>query len=173
MKSFLDLNHILQFLISEPNEIKRNILNVALKRIIPFNQPHGFSIIDLKANSSKIKIPYKKANFNHVKGIHATCLATGGEYAAGLLLMQNFLPKEYRIILSNLSVDYKYQAKKTCFCYSQLASHQIEQNKEKLKNTSAVNIELITTIKDLSENEVCEVKTNWQVKKWNQVKTKL
>src|SRR3990167_7232969 len=88
------------------------LLNRVMNHHVRFNKPHGFQIIKIEENAVQTFAPYHKKNFNHVKGIHACSIATVGELAAGLLLMSHFSPINYRVIMSNISIDYHYQAKK-------------------------------------------------------------
>ena len=39
-------------------------LNIGLNRMVPFNKPHGFKIIEIGDHHLKTMVPYKKANFN-------------------------------------------------------------------------------------------------------------
>jgi len=49
----------------------RTILNLGLNRMIPFNKPHGFKVLEVDEDSLKVLLPYKRKNFNHINGIHA------------------------------------------------------------------------------------------------------
>ena len=42
----------------------RSILNFALDRMIPFNKPHSFRIVEIGDFSIKTSLPYKRRNFN-------------------------------------------------------------------------------------------------------------
>jgi len=89
----------------------RKILNNGLNRLVPFNKPHGFKIVEIGSHHLKTLVPYKKSNFNHIKGIHACALATLSEFTTGFLLLSRLDPKKYRIIMQNLNMEYHYQAK--------------------------------------------------------------
>ena len=44
----------------------RWVLNRALARMIPFNKPHGFEVVEVGDDYLRTRIPYKKSNFNHI-----------------------------------------------------------------------------------------------------------
>src|SRR5690606_830190 len=65
----------------------RRLLNVALDRMIPFNKPHRFRIVEIADDRITTVIPYRKRNLNHIKGLHACALATLSEFTTGFLLL--------------------------------------------------------------------------------------
>ena len=52
------------------------LLNQGLSYMIPFNKPHGFKIVKISEEKIRTKLPYKRKNLNHIKGIHACAMAT-------------------------------------------------------------------------------------------------
>src|SRR5690349_4160989 len=90
---------------------KRWLSNTVLRWRIPFNQPHGLRVEPLKDGGIKIHIPYWRINRNHIKGVHACCLATAAEFCSGLALIEHLDPKSYRLIMKSLQMDYHFQAK--------------------------------------------------------------
>ena len=68
----------------------RGVLNRMLDRLIPFNKPHGFKVLAISDHEVTTLIPYKKKNFNHIRGLHATALATLSEFTTGLMLLNVF-----------------------------------------------------------------------------------
>ena len=87
------------------------LLNWGLYRMVPFNKPHGFKIVELEDYRLKTLMPYRKSNFNHIKGLHACGLATISEFATGFLLLSSLDMKKYRMILQRLEMNYLYQGK--------------------------------------------------------------
>ncbi|MFZ9504435.1 MAG: DUF4442 domain-containing protein, partial [Cyclobacteriaceae bacterium] len=83
--------------------------------MVPFNKPHGFRIYSFSDWSLTTIIPYRRSNFNHLKGLHACALATISELTSGLLLIMKLNPKQYRIILQRLEMDYHFQGKMDAF----------------------------------------------------------
>jgi len=51
------------------------MINPALRRMIPFNRPHRLTITELTAEQVTVRIPWRKSNLNHLKGIHALALS--------------------------------------------------------------------------------------------------
>ena len=95
------------------------LLNQGLNRMSAFNKPHGFKITRISPDKIQTKLPYKKRNLNHIKGIHACAMATISEYTTGLMILYKLdVKKKYRIIMQKLEMDYHFQAKNGCFCCS-------------------------------------------------------
>ena len=150
------------------------LLNRIMWRVVPFNKPHKIDIIQIQEKSIQIRLPYKKKNFNHIRGIHACALATLSEYITGLSLLRFLNPKDYRLIMKSIKMDYFYQAKQDVIV-------TFEIDKEKLfkrlhadleKEDSAV-IPLAVEVFDTEKNHICTGNVEWHIKPWKKVKTKL
>jgi len=150
------------------------VLNRALGWSIPFNRPHGFKLVMIGDGLIRTMAPYKRANLNHVKGIHACAIATVAEFSAGFLLLTSLDPKRYRLIMSRIEVDYSYQAKQPIISESSILPEMLEEQVLKpLAQANAITITLQSRVTDLSGHEIAVALTTWQVKRWSQVRTKL
>jgi len=150
------------------------MLNVLLARVVPFNRPHGFKIIEIDENLVRTTAPYRRSNYNHIRGIHACALATVSEFSAGFLLMQNFAPADYRLIMARMDIEYKYQAKKRVISESRLSREEIECDILKpLETAPSVDIKMRSDVADDSGNLVAVAHTFWQIKRWDKVQTRL
>ena len=150
------------------------LLNVGLLRMIPFNKPHGFRIIEIGDYDIKLLLPYKRKNLNHIRGLHACALATISEYATGLLLISKLGFDTYRIIMQRLEMDYHYQGKTNAFAEFTLTDDWIEQTIiQPLKLQESVVIKCEVKIHDAEGKHLTTGNVHWQVKKWTSVKTKL
>lgn len=148
------------------------MLNRVLGYVIPFNRPHKFRIKKISSTTISVKLPYRSLNLNHIKGIHACALATLCEFASGLLLVINLNPKEYRLIMKRIEIDFLFQAKKDVFVDFEIGNTDIEKLKKDLEQGPQEIIpELI--VKDKEGNEICKAKVIWHIKSWSDVKTKL
>jgi len=149
-------------------------LNFIMQRMIPFNKPHRIEVVETKADVVRVKIPYIKKNFNHIRGTHACGLATAGEYCAGLLLLSNLGSEKYRIIMKSLHAEYHYQAKMDA-----IATYELNQSDLERKILAPVNKgEVIfhtckANIADLENNHIATITTEWQIKGWDKVKMKI
>jgi len=149
------------------------MLNVVLARVVPFNRVHGFKIVEIDDNFVRTAAPYRKSNQNHIRGMHACALATVSEISAGFLLMQNLPPSHYRLIMSRMEVEYSYQAKKKVVSESRLSRKQLEQDILKpLETASSVDIKMRSDVVDDAGNLVVVAYTFWQIKRWDEVRTK-
>jgi acyl-coenzyme A thioesterase PaaI-like protein len=150
-----------------------NILNWSLNRMIPFNKPHGFRILEITNHSLKTKIPYIKKNLNHIKGLHACALATVSEFTTGLMLLTR-LGKQYRIIMQRLEMDYHYQGKTDAFAKFEVTDEWIAINvNTPLKANDSVVVVCEVMIHDANNHHLTTGRVHWQIKNWNKVKTKL
>ena len=150
------------------------VLNIRLNRTVPFNRPHGFKVIEIGDYHLKTKVPYRKANFNHIRGIHACALATLSEFTTGFLLLTNLDPKKYRLIMQSLSMDYHYQAKMDAYGSFSISEVWLEKMIYKpLESTEKVIVACEVEIHDAENNHISTGKVNWQIKSWDTVKTKV
>ncbi len=163
---------IIDKLLANPNPINLIALDKVLRIGIPFNAPHGFKIKTLNRDAVIISLPNRKLNHNHIGGIHACAMATVGEYCAGMSLLTSFGISKYRLILSELNVKYTYQGRVDLegICYpNQIDVDAVTRG---LETEGKYLQPLKTIIRDLNGKEVAEVTTVWQLKNWEQVKTK-
>ena len=148
-------------------------LNFLLKRFIPFNSPHGFHITELTPDSATTKIPYIRKNMNHLKGLHACCLATATEYTSGIALGNKFGLSKYRLIMKTLSMEYVYQGKMEAFVKYHIPQNIIESiEKFEIGDQDKLLITCEVKTFDIEKNHLCTGTIEWQLKKWNKVRTR-
>jgi len=164
---------IIDNLIANPTKTNLLLLNQALKFGIPFNAPHGFQVEELTNQMTKISLPFRKLNQNHLGGIHACAIATVGEFCAGLSILSSFGISKYRLILSELNVKYSYQGRVDLegICLP------TQINKDEVTKSLDSQTPYFQTLKTIigekkSNKEVAVVTTTWQIKSWDLVKTK-
>lgn len=149
-------------------------LNFGLFRMIPFNKPHGIKILEIKDNSVKTVIPLKRKNMNHIKGIHACGMATAAEFASGFQLLTQLGPRKYRLIMESLEMVYHYQAKTAITAEFEASNEWIESTiKRPLENNDSVLVKCEIKLFDTERNHVATGYTNWQIKPWAKVRTKV
>jgi acyl-coenzyme A thioesterase PaaI-like protein len=148
------------------------LLNVVLGYAIPFNRPHRIRITDIHDNGVSVRLPYKRKNLNHLKGIHACALATTAEYTSGISLLTT-IGTEYRLIMKNINVTYHYQAKMDVITTLKLDRQIInEKILTPLLTGDAVLFENTIEVQDLMANHICTAVVQWQIKKWEKVRSK-
>ena len=149
-------------------------LNYGLHRFIPFNKPHGINIQSIGEDYIETIIPYKKVNKNHLNGVHACGLATCAEFCSGLLLLYKLGFKNYRLIMESLEIKFHYQAKTDITAKFIATDEWIESEiKAPLKKADSTYIKCTINLKDTDGNLVATCYTNWQIKDWKKVKTKV
>ncbi|HNP18254.1 MAG TPA: DUF4442 domain-containing protein [Fulvivirga sp.] len=150
------------------------LLNAGLNRMIPFNKPHGFKVIEITDDTIKTKLPYKRRNFNHIKGLHACALATLSEFSTGFLMISRLDPKKYRIILKTLEMEYHYQGKMDGIGTFEINDEWLNEKIYKpLEQADSTVVICVIQIHDTDGNLLTTGKVHWQVKSWDKVKTKL
>lgn len=140
---------------------------------IPFNKPHGIKVHAVEENAVVTTIPNKRKNHNHIGGIHACGLATAAEFCSGLMLLRRVDAKKYRLIMQKLEVEYFYQAKKQAFARYELDTETFAKEiNGPLLADGVVFHTCEILVHDSEKNHLCTVKTRWQIKSWERVKTK-
>jgi hypothetical protein len=159
---------------SKTSGFYRKLLNKGLNKMIPFNKPHGIKVVELGDGHLKTMVPYKRANFNHIKGVHACALATLSEFTTGFLLLTRLDPKEYRLIMQSLQMDYHYQAKMDIFGTFYISDEWLDQLVfQPLQTAGKVLVDCEINIYDKAGNHISTGLVKWQIKSWENVKTKL
>lgn len=149
------------------------VLNFFFERFVPFNLPHKFRITHIGDHVVKTKLPYRRRNLNHVKGLHACALATLTEMTSGFFLAYKLDPKKYRLILRRLEMDYLYQGKMDAVCEYTLTPEWMKTNIfDPLSQADSVDIIAEVKIFDVKGNQLTLGKAHWQVKDWAKVRTK-
>lgn len=149
----------------------RWLFNQVLWRTVPFNHPHKLRVSGFEEDALTIEAPYKRANLNHVKGIHACLLATLCEYAVGLSLMLQIDPRQYRLLLKTIHMTYHYQARSTVKIRWGITAAAIEDIKQALNSSGAILKTFTAEVYDVAGNHICTGEIEWQLKAWNKVTT--
>jgi acyl-coenzyme A thioesterase PaaI-like protein len=153
--------------------ISRWWANALLPFIIPFNRPHGFRVVPMKEGGISVEVPYWRINRNHIRGIHACALATAAEMCSGLSVLERLDPKQYRMIMRELRMQYHYQAKQRTIARSAPSEQEIEARVvARLREQDAVEYTNEVQLHDNAGNHIATGTVTWQVKPWNKVRTK-
>lgn len=159
-------------LLATPTKMNLLVLDKILRLGIPFNAPHGFKIKKISEEEVVIALPNKKLNHNHLGGVHACAMATVGEYCAGMSILTSFGISKYRLILSELKANYTYQGRVELEGSCLRSQIDIAKVQKELELNGKYLQELKTIIRDLQGKEVASITTVWQLKNWENVKTK-
>jgi acyl-coenzyme A thioesterase PaaI-like protein len=159
---------------AQKSTFKLWLLNQFLGRLIPFNRPHGVKILELGSEQVKTGAGYKRKNRNHLRGIHACCIATVAEFSSGLLLLSRLNPADYRLIMAHLEVEYRYQAKSAIIAETRLSEQQLaDQILKPLAATDQLLFTQITEVHDSQQHSIATARVTWQIKRWDRVKTRV
>jgi acyl-coenzyme A thioesterase PaaI-like protein len=146
-------------------------MNRVLALAIPFNRPHGFRVVPLPGGGIRVEVPFHRVNRNHVKGIHACCLATAAEFCSGLTLMAGLEARKYRILMTALAVEYHYQAKAAAFAELPPLTEGNRAMLAPLERGEAVLHTAEVPLKDVLGNHLATARITWQLKPWTAVRT--
>lgn len=153
---------------------KLKLLNLFLGRLIPFNRPHGVKILELGKEHVKTCAPYRRKNQNHIRGIHACCIATVAEFSSGLLFLSRLNPSRYRLIMAHLEIDYHYQAKSAIIAETRISEQQLKGEILKpLADAEKLLFTQVTEVHDAEQNHIATARVTWQIKRWDKVRTKV
>jgi acyl-coenzyme A thioesterase PaaI-like protein len=167
----MDTDKILQK--AKSSSFYRWVLNLALDRMVPFNKPHGFRVVEIGDHRLKIRLPYRRKNLNHIRGLHACAMATVSEFTTGFLLISKLDPKKYRLIMQRLEMDYHYQGKMDAHAEFVISPDWLEANIfGPLKTKESVVVNCQVPIHDVKGNHLSTGHVHWQIKDWGKVKTK-
>lgn len=148
-------------------------LNAVLPWVVPFNRPHGFRVVPLPDGGMSVRVPFWRINRNHVNGIHACALATAAEMCSGLSVLEQVDPKQYRLIMRTLRMEYRFQAKRmtTAVCRQDQAvlTHEVLGS---LLAGNSVDHTSTVELHDGEGNHIATGTITWQVKPWSSVRTK-
>jgi acyl-coenzyme A thioesterase PaaI-like protein len=154
--------------------LRRWVLNAALPWMIPFNRPHGFKVIPLPEGGISVRVPYRRINRNHIKGIHACALATAAEMCSGLSVLEHLDHKRYRLIMRSLHMAYHYQAKRDAVASCMPSAELIRATVlEPLAQAEAVDHVSTVQVHDTDGRHLATGTITWQVKGWGSVRTKV
>jgi acyl-coenzyme A thioesterase PaaI-like protein len=149
------------------------VLNRLMRLLIPFNGPHGVKILELGLNRVRTGAPCQRKNYNHIRSMHACVIATIGEYSAGMMLISRLDPTRYRLIMSNLEVEYLFQAKQDIVAETLLEEDELENEiLQSLAEKGVAFKSLETLVTDADGRKIARVKTRWQIKSWDKVRTR-
>jgi len=149
------------------------LLNFGLSRMIPFNKPHGIRIHTIVENGVTTFLPYKRSNFNHIKGMHACALATLSEFTTGLVLLNSLDADLYRIIMQRMEMNYHYQGKMDVTANFKVTKEWLTENViDPLAQNESVIVTCEIETHDSEGNHISTGNVFWQIKNWQKVKTK-
>ncbi|MBK9293945.1 MAG: YiiD C-terminal domain-containing protein [Oligoflexia bacterium] len=167
-----DLEAVLQKIENLSPVVARKIVIQYLNMASPFNSHLNCTLVKWSNTESKIRVKLHRGVKNHLGGVHAGALFTLGETCAGILIVKNFNPQKYRIILKDASIIYLKQARETVYGGCSFSEDKISQAKSDIASGEPAFIEALTLIKNEENEDLCQVKTNWQIKNWDNVKLK-
>ena len=149
------------------------LLNRGLNYTIPFNSPHRFEVLGISDHELRVRLPYRRSNFNHIRGLHACALATVSEFSTGLLLIKRLDPAKFRLIMQRLEMDYHYQGKMDATATFSISDDWLAAEiLQPLELRESVVVVCEVKIHDVAGNHLTTGKVHWQIKDWKKVKTR-
>jgi acyl-coenzyme A thioesterase PaaI-like protein len=143
--------------------VRRRMLDVLLNIGVPFNRWLGLRIKKFTPQTVSIESPPSVLRRNHVGTAHACAQALIGEYAAGLVVAQNFTIDDYRIIIGKLEIEYHKAGR------GHLLGMAHAPNEWPKLIDGEGWVEMKTEITDEKANLISVCQTKWQVKSWQRI----
>jgi acyl-coenzyme A thioesterase PaaI-like protein len=157
---------VFKYLEKIPNDfIKNRVADGVFNVFIPFNLLLGMKIKMLSPDKCEVASYGAWKTKNHVGGAHACFLALMGEYPAGLLLAQIYSPENYRMIISELHMEYMKQGRG----FVKSVARRPMQPPEFCEGEAFVP--MVTDIFNKKGELIATAKTKWQLKEWSQVRS--
>lgn len=150
-------------------------LNAIFRRILPFNAPHGIRIRSFDAGAVQVMLPSRRANQNHLKGMHACAIATACEFCSGMAVLSRFDMSSYRLIMNRLEVDYmRRPTKGDCTAHAEIPATLAAEISTMMEEATdgAARFQMESILKDREGNEVAKAMVHWHVKAWDDVRFK-
>lgn len=150
-------------------------LNAVFRRILPFNVPHGIRVTSFGETEVRVALPDRRANRNHLNGMHACAIATACEFCSGLAVLAQFEMKEFRLIMNRLEMDYSRRpVRGACEARAHIAPDLKEQVLRLMAESEdgAARFIMPSVLVDSSGQEVARAAVHWHVKAWEDVKYK-
>jgi len=143
--------------------LQHKILDKILDRLIPFNRGLHLQFHELSETRSVVMSKNVKRRKNHLGGAHACALALLGEYTAGVLLAKNFPFHQFRLILSQLNIEYYKQVQGTV---TAIASRPEDIP---VISDEGSKVEMRTELQNEHSEIVALCTTQWHIKSWSKV----
>lgn len=114
-----------------------------------------------------MEIPFRTLNRNHVRGLHACALATGAEYATGLLLVKNFSFAQYRLLMKRIEVQYLRQGRAKAYAVASADAETLRNSVTPvLQQYGEAELQLEVKVIDSDGEALCEARIDWHLKDW-------
>jgi acyl-coenzyme A thioesterase PaaI-like protein len=157
---------------AQRSALHRRLLSFGLSSFVPFNRAHGFSVQKVEPYAITVRLPYKRSNFNHLKGLHACALATLAELTSGVLLLAMLDPSRYRLILKSLKVEYHMQGRSHAFARFEASPEWMKLHVlDPLHASESVFVMPEVQVLDAGGQVLCTAYPEWQIKDWKAVKS--
>ena len=152
--------------------LSRTLAGTLLRVASPFNAPLRANVLTWDPTLCRLQIPNRRVLHNHLRGVHAGALVTAGESAAGLMLLRSFPFSRYRLILKDLTITFQRQARTDLVAEASQPQEEVDRIRAGLDRGEPQVISLETRISEPSGERLSVVRTTWQVKSWDQVRSR-
>ena len=154
---------------AEGTSWRSRVLNGLLQWRIPFNRPHGLKVETLSDTKVVVRIPYRRRNRNHLRGLHACVLAAGAEFASGVLLLRRVESGATRLIMKSLQVTYHYRGQEEAVATAHINPAEVRALIAGLETAESVLVPMVAEVHDRSGNHLATAHVEWQLKPWKRV----
>ena len=143
-----------------------------MQEVIPFNRPHGISVVSLGKSNCKVFLPDRRRNRNHLGTMHACAIATAAEYVSGLNVVEAFDMSKHRLIMSKIEVNYIRRPNGFCHAISSMSDDVFSRIINELDSEGVSSFPMKSVVIDSTNEQVAVATIHWQVKSWQKVRVK-
>ena len=155
---------------SFPSFLRSKAFTWGFNSLIPYSGTTGLVVEQLDATRAVVHCRNRRRVQNHIKGVHATAMATLAESATGMLFGQYVPDNTHLPLLKSMNIQYKRMAKGNLTATATLTDEQIRLISTTDRGSTVVDV----VVKDESGNEPieCALEWAWTVRKQNEKSTK-
>ena len=145
-----------------PQFLRSTVLSLAFNSQIKYAGTTGIAIQKWTPQEAVVTLKNRGRVQNHLKGVHATAMATLAESATGMVFGVH-VPDSHLPVLKSLNVSYKKLAKGNLQAVASISPDQIEEITTMDKGSTVVQVTV--TDEDGKEPISCEMEWAWTTKR--------
>ena len=150
-----------------PAFLRSTVLSLAFNSQIKYAGTTGIAIQKWTSNEAVVSLKNRRRVQNHLKGVHATAMATLAESATGMVFGAH-VPDSHLPVLKSLKVNYQKLAKGNLTAVATISSEQIHEIQT--QDRGSVIVPVTVTDEDNNQPIAVEMEWAWTAKKKKQYK---
>jgi acyl-coenzyme A thioesterase PaaI-like protein len=145
-----------------PKSLQSYAWTVGFNSVIPFAGTTGIKIQHLDAQKAVVVLSNRRRVQNHIKGIHATAMATLVESATGMVFGQHVPDNTHIPLLKSMHIDYKRRAIGNLTATATMTDDQAEQIATTDRGAVVIDVKVLD--EEGNEPIQCAMEWAWTIK---------